>query len=43
MVDGIDWQAKNITPTTIKANTEVEIVSFEGTILNVKVLEECKK
>lgn len=37
------WSAKSIDDKEIKAGTKVQIVSKENMILNVKVLEECKK
>lgn len=38
-----NWSAKSIDDKEIKAGKMVEIVSRENKILNVRVLEECKK
>jgi len=38
-----NWSAKSIDDKKIKAGKMVEIVSRENKILNVRVLEECKK
>ena len=37
------WDAKSINDKEIKAGTQVEIVSKENKIMNVKVLENAKK